>query len=516
MKLRGYQVKQLREALQSAFPSKLALQRMVRENLDEYLDELGNGNLPDLISALLNWAESNNRIKELVICSAYANHRNQRIQDFCETNIDDLLEFDDSLFPKMTFRKLFLILKKIDFVKLWKVVKTILPQTIKRDRPQLIQELEQPQSSNWFGYFALLQLLVEDFPLFEKQPTILVFVSYLSTEPVLDNADKETLIEWLNNVDPNFNSGIGEIPPPFSASSPTMRGGLQAYLMIMVNPEKAKLRATAILWCIAPTGEDRKISVHLNPESDERGILTTAKKLPQVVTQFIQHSISIELVHPENTLGCEYYALTIELFLPFNYLCEPIDRWEINDDFNNPVSIGSKYRLVVRSYDRVIKPGLKNAFAEAWSWRKDWLQKNPDPTDLNARICHLTEIDCVRMGTFRGSLKEKIGVKITCPLPESETDRLKFLQAMLESGVPMGTWTRSCEQLTPNSEVDINQFWNTDLILNPGEFLEQVRSHRAVAFDDQDSPEPHWGGHFTVLWDDGDRMPVLEPLRKGG
>jgi Effector-associated domain 1 len=58
MKLRGYQVKQLREALQSAFPSKSALKRMVRENLEGYLDELGDGNLQDLISDLLSGAEN--------------------------------------------------------------------------------------------------------------------------------------------------------------------------------------------------------------------------------------------------------------------------------------------------------------------------------------------------------------------------------------------------------------------------------------------------------------------------
>ena len=113
------------------------------------------------------------------------------------------------------------------------------------------------------------------------------------------------------------------------------------------------------------------------------------------------------------------------------------------------------------------------------------------------------------------TLKEKIGIKITCPLPKSETEMLKFLQAMLESGVSMGTWMRSREQLTSNSEVEVNQCWSSDLILNHGEFLERVRSMRAFAFDERESPEQHWGGHLTVLWDDFDRMPVLERFKGG-
>jgi vWA-MoxR associated protein C-terminal domain/Effector-associated domain 1 len=513
MELRGSQVKQLREALQSAFPTKAALKSMVRENLEEYLDELGEGNLKDITSDLLAWAESNNRVKELIISAVHENPGNLRIQIFCKANIDKLIEFDDSLFSEITFKGLFEILQEINFPVLWKVGKTFLPHTIIRDRPQLIQKLEQPESSNWFKCFILLQLLMEDFPLFEQQSSILVFVSYLSAESTLDDAFKQILIEWVNNVDPNFDSQISELAPSLSDSIQPIKGPLQAYLMIMVNPEKPKLRVTASLLCIAPTGMKKEIPVHLNP--DERGVLTTTKKLPQIVEQFIQRIIDNELVYPGNMLGCAYHELTIELFLPINYLCEPIDRWEIKNDYSK-LSLGSKYRLVARSYDRVIKPGLRNDFAKAWYWKKDWLEQNPDPIDRNNRICHLTEIDCVRMGAFRETLKEKIGIKITCPLPESKTEMLKFLQVMLESGISMGTWTRSRKQLTSNSEVEVNQCWSSDLILNHGEFLEQVRTIRASAFYNQEVLEQHWGGHLTVLWDDLERMPVLDPLHKGG
>jgi hypothetical protein len=512
--LSGSQVASLRLALQSGFRIRADLKRMVREKLDKALDEIGVGNLTETISDLINWAESEYRIKQLVVSAAYEKPGNPKIQEFCEANIDKLIDFDNSLFSENNFVNLFAILKTIDFPILWKIGKTILPKTIARDRPESIQKLEQSGLSKWFKCFILLQLLIEEFPFFDQQPRILIFVGQLSKESGLDNAIKQSFLEWLDEVDPNFNSRTGEFATSSLVSSQPVRGGLQAYLMITVNSEKAKLRVVASLLCIAPTGMKKEIPVHLNP--DERGVLTTTKKLSQIVAQFIQQSISVELEHPDNKLGCDYYSLTIELFLPIRYLCEPIDRWEIKDDFDNPVSLGSKYRLVVRSYDRVIKPGLRNTFAEAWYWKKDLLGQNTESTILKDRIYHLTEIDCVRMGTLRESLKEKIGIKITCPLPQSEAEMLKFFQAMLESGVPMGTWTRSREKLTSNSEAEINQCWSFDLIINPGEFLERVRSLRASVFDDQESPERHWGGHLTVLWDDLERMPILEPLHKGG
>jgi vWA-MoxR associated protein C-terminal domain/Effector-associated domain 1 len=512
--LSGEEFRSLRLALQSAFPSIPAFKRMVRENMPEYVAEIQEGSLSDVVGSLIALAESQNQIKRLVINSVNEIPGNPQIQVFCETHIDKLIEFNDSLFSDSDFVSLFAILKTIDFPILWDIGQTILPKTISRDRPESIQKLKHPELSNWFKCFILLQLLMEDFPSFEQQPSILVFVSHLSIESVLEGTKAQTLVEWLNNVDPNFNSRTGELATSLTNSIQPVRGRLQAYLMIMVNPEKPKLRATASLLCIAPTGMKKEISVHLNPE--ERGILTTTKKLPQIVAQFIKQSISVVLEHPENMLGCAYHELTIELFLPIRYLCEPIDRWEIKDDFDNPVSLGSKYPLVVRSYDRVIKPQLRNDFAKAWSWRKEWLAQNPEPTALDKRICHLTEIDCIRMSTFRETLKEKIGIKITCPLPESEAEMLKFLQAMLESGISMGTWTRSREQLTAHSAVEVNQCWSSDLILNHGEFLERVRGIRAFAFDEQESPEQHWGGHLTVLWDDLERMPVLEPLHSGG
>ena len=65
-KLRGSEVKQLVDALCAAFPSLSALTAMVRFELDENLAEFAAGNLRDVAFALVTFAESRGRLRDLV------------------------------------------------------------------------------------------------------------------------------------------------------------------------------------------------------------------------------------------------------------------------------------------------------------------------------------------------------------------------------------------------------------------------------------------------------------------
>ncbi|NJL69167.1 MAG: hypothetical protein HC894_25580 [Microcoleus sp. SM1_3_4] len=211
-------------------------------------------------------------------------------------------------------------------------------------------------------------------------------------------------------------------------------------------------------------------------------------------------------------MGCVCYDLTVELFLPVDYLCEPVDLWNIQDDFDNSVRLGCQHRLVVRSYDRAVKPGLKNEFSRSWHSAKEFLENQPDARLLQNKIQHLERIECDRLMLLQEELKQKIGLKIICALPESEREMIKFLQAMLMSGIPIAFWTR-CRELPP-CEVDagIQQFLTAQLLLNPCELLEKIRKERAFA-SYCGTPENHWGSHLSVLWDNWERMPTLEPLK---
>jgi GAF domain-containing protein len=199
--LSGQQCKALRLVLEGAFPTISALKRMVRENLEEYLAEMAEGgNLRDIISNLLTWAEAQNRVRELVISAAYENPRNALIQEFVEVNIEKLIEFKGDPLPEKALPGLFAIIKSIEFSKIWEIGKNIIADASQRNFPEEIQALNEPNSPNWLKCFILLKLLIEDYQVFERNPSILYLVKQLLQKIQLSNAVKNSLDRWLNEV----------------------------------------------------------------------------------------------------------------------------------------------------------------------------------------------------------------------------------------------------------------------------------------------------------------------------
>jgi endonuclease G, mitochondrial len=86
MELKGYQVKQLREAFQSAFPGKSKLKLLVREELERNLDEIvGGGSLTDIVAELIDFAEAEGRLVELVSAAIRRNPGNPKLRLFVES-----------------------------------------------------------------------------------------------------------------------------------------------------------------------------------------------------------------------------------------------------------------------------------------------------------------------------------------------------------------------------------------------------------------------------------------------
>lgn len=84
MKLSGSQLSQLQAALLDAFRSQSDLARMVRFGLDAQLNEISSekSKLPDIVFDLINWAETNNRIDDLLQAATKANSGNRLLRDF--------------------------------------------------------------------------------------------------------------------------------------------------------------------------------------------------------------------------------------------------------------------------------------------------------------------------------------------------------------------------------------------------------------------------------------------------
>lgn len=520
----GLLFRELKEALLCAF-NEDSLKDMLRSRLDWFWDRIKNGDTYETrVFNLISFAEEEEKLAKLIVSAAREEYNNLKIRNFVGKHeirsfvgkqIDNLIDPEvDGLRGESLVRLLPIIedSNTFELILAWSKFRL----DIEKHRDEIVKICENRELSNWFKCFCLLEILVKEYPQLKEgtEPTIVVSVKYLLKEERINNSIKQQLKEWLHETKYDFTDQTSESDQVFPGSSiqPKARAKeLQAYLMIMVNSErtKAKVRVNASLLCICPLrGIRKEIPVNLAPGSNQRGVLCTWKKLPDTIEKFVKKSVEDELKIPDGLLGCDYYAFTIEVFLSSDYLCEPIDSWKIQDDFpGERVSLGSKHRLVVRSYDRVAKPNLKNAFSKAWHKSQEFLNQDPDAALLQQEIYCLDKIDDNQLIWLKDELKKRIGLKVICTLPKYEM--VKIFRAILSSGIPFAFWNRCCE--LPNSEVidGIDQFLTTELLREPGELLEKVKENRGRACACE-MPEKHWGSHLSVLWDDLDRMPTLE------
>jgi len=89
MKLTGTQAKSLNKALLSANPSYSILEQMVRFELGENLAEIaGNTNQSDCVFKLVQWAETNGQVQDLLAGAMKTNKGNPDLQEWISTNVD--------------------------------------------------------------------------------------------------------------------------------------------------------------------------------------------------------------------------------------------------------------------------------------------------------------------------------------------------------------------------------------------------------------------------------------------
>jgi Effector-associated domain 1/TIR domain/CHAT domain len=86
MELSGDRIKQLREALQGAFPSRDKLKLLVNEEFNEKFDEIvGDGPLPKIVGELIDFAEAEGRLVELVSAAIRRNPGNPKLRLFAQS-----------------------------------------------------------------------------------------------------------------------------------------------------------------------------------------------------------------------------------------------------------------------------------------------------------------------------------------------------------------------------------------------------------------------------------------------
>ena len=498
MAIEGKQRKALREALESAFPNREKLERMLGETNSGDLRDIPGSAYSDIVFNLIDTAESEGWLPDLLVGARCTNPGNPKLQNFIVKFINVLFDEFYSTSTDLSQQLIQLLQGLPSFDAVVAAVYRTLPNGVEDHSAFLLEELKSDSLKRSIRIFALLKLLLKDYP----HIGILPFVNQLLASPRLDPAFQPAIQQWLNEAQ----TQTGQVLPPVSREQSNQEKN-PCLLVTVRQPVSNELRFL-LSASFSLSGNNEELEPFGEAEIHE-------KRNKEGAGEFINTRAWInqqldraeEEIHREPP-KVEVKELTLEVFLPCEYLLETIDQWELESEPG--AKVGRRYRVVARSYDRF--------YSSRWSnlLRRNWRQMQQDlnsESKLQAREKLLEHLDCFEVCQWNKleiSLGKSFGLKLTCAPSEKERDKL-FL-TILKSGAPIAFWTRRNEIENLDLCIEMDRFLIVDLLRNRTEFLERIRVERENAYA---AVSDHLGNHLAILWDDPSRVPVVNPLKAG-
>lgn len=259
------------------------------------------------------------------------------------------------------------------------------------------------------------------------------------------------------------------------------------------------------------------------PEAQAQlGIVCPWTQVPERTNQFLEVAIDQIKDQLKQELGYRAYRLTVEVFLPLDYMGVDIDQWpRFSSARQEP--IGKDFGVIVRFCDRIDDDERYNAICLTWEKLQTLLQS---PGGLGALQRHFeSPADLTQYTSWRQletKLKQKLGLKLCCGLPESAADQKGLFEAILYGDVPVAVWTRSADIIDINSDTDqplhpsesLTSFLTVECFHNPTSLSENLKRFRQEAWAEGSTARKGrcLGDHVAFLLDNPDRLPPLSPL----
>lgn len=265
---------------------------------------------------------------------------------------------------------------------------------------------------------------------------------------------------------------------------------LESFILFTLNSTENKDRFLLNAWLIQDNFvEDiSKFQSLLSSNEQQQGTLCKLSEIPTKTCNFIQKGL--------RQLRGKRYSLVVEFFLPSNLMLTEVDRWQMLVAGIESIALGTKYPVRMRSLERLNLDYLDFNYNQ-WCDRWDKVNAVIDEKSVFVDFEHLPAMDNFSWKSLKIKLRDKIGLKVTCPPPQSRLEEL--FRAILMAATPIAIWTRrdlaTCGCLTA-----IDDFLSCKLLSN---LCESVRMLREEADAD---PEEHFGSHLAILWEDPYRL----------
>lgn len=497
MQLSGSDRKEILEAILDAYPNQGDLEMAIDFCLDENLLTIVNGNnYRQLIFNLIKWAESNNKLKDLIKGLCQENSGNEKLKSVQQRlfpSFQDFIPQSDSLEQNIIrhWNELYSILLAINNLEL---ISQICRETLRSNQDDI--EGNYPELNQRIDLSIIKEIFLFKYPKRKDNvPTIIEFSERLAKE--LEEPLRRQINTWISKTATEFNVSL----PTYSA--PNLTPELKSYLMITVFPRGSdRLYLQAELIPDLQSGI-QPIPVSLNQESLE--VESTLSDLSDKIYQFI-------CVSKSNFLRGKAFTLTIEIFLPISYLGLPIDIKDIPIGFERQRPLGNEYRLVVRSLDR-----FNANYGEYYSrlvirlnQMEEIIHNGCSQTDVNNNFEQIESLDACNWDEIATNLelKKQWGMKIICSLPENDLNTEEIFIAAIRGGIPLVLWTRKNPLPNTNFIDEFNNILDLEGVKDFEKIIESVWTKRIAAHAQQGQATNFLGYHLGFLYDIPTRLPA--------
>jgi hypothetical protein len=400
------QRRNLRSALMAAFPRQPRLELMVEDELGEDLNQItqGQSDYELVVRDLVKWADSQGRLRELVIGALWSIPGNPELGDFVQRNLGLPLQVH-------AFLGLLRLLSPIDASILREAYRKCLS-----GRSPWVSETR-----------AALVARLAEIPGEPDEPKPLwCFVSILIKDPSLNLSQQQTLRDWAQA------EGL-PLPPGISISVLVPPEIVETYLMVKVKPRAVNDRSLGYLVSAAIVKDPDpwklevdliEIEIDVASAPDPKSAPGYSKDdLPRVLGDLVaicggkQHRIPLQ-------------DLIVQLFLPIELMSLPIDLGQIPLGRQRPCTGQHCKAVMVRSFDRHFLPDYESALGD---WEKFWQHL------LTCRDVQWTQaLDPLDDPTWDQT--RRLGWRFI--EPDDQQQQESFWDNFLIQGLPVALWLR--------------------------------------------------------------------------
>lgn len=348
-------------------------------------------------------------------------------------------------------------------------------------------------------------------------PLVIHFAQFLSQQDCLSSLHN-SLNNWINQTTQNLGINLNTLNQSNQKGSQKIFIEGFPYLLILVELNTEVESKSQF---------DLKLSTELhfleNHHSQEtkvdltasQSVLIKEKDIYSKLYELIQQNVKQLIIYRNEN------ELTVELFLPREYFVSfSPEIKQIPIDESNPDWFGSKYKLILRSYDRFNNHDYHRDLLNKWQcWSSLTNQESCFDLDTfqNNSYC-LKEIDKkYNWKKFRRNAVKLVNLNINFPL-FTENYRChiqEFLISIWRCGIPFAFWLRgnSLQHLKLKENEEITNFEFEDILTvnnlrNPELLFESIRIIRENAYVEDEEKQPEYlGYHLGFLFDNPYRLP---------